>query len=246
MKKNILIVVSMLILMSMLFAACQPAAEVDEPEEVVAADSPGLQMDTAEVAPQFFSEEDYQQSLELMENVPLNPEDPIYLQYLVDDPTSIADYPQYEQKEGPYNICFSNAGVNNPWRVVGWVDMGEQVIQLRNEGRIGSFYHVDAQGNDEKQIADIQDLINTPDKCDLLIVSPNTSEALTPVVEQACEVLPVVVFDRFVQTDCPVVFERPIGGYAFGISLPSAFCPALMFLNSVGVQPARSLRKILS
>jgi len=96
--------------------------------------------------------------------------------------------------------------------------MGEQVMELQEQGLIKNFYHLDAQGSDEKQITDIQDIISTPDKCDLLIVSPNTSEALTPVVEQACEVLPVIVFDRFVFTDCAVVSERPIGGYAFGIS----------------------------
>ena len=230
MKKSILLVFSMVVVLSMLLAACattpeapaapevvQPAP-VEEVEEAAPAASPGLQMESAAVAPQFFSDAEYEQSLQLMDNVPLNPDDPIYLQYLLDNPTSLADYPEYEAKEPPYNICFSNAGVNNPWRVVGWVTMGEQVIQLQEEGLIGNFFHVDAQGNDEKQISDIQDLINTPGKCDLLIVSPNTSEALTPVVEQACEVLPVLVFDRFVFTDCPVIAARPIGGYAFGIS----------------------------
>ena len=81
-----------------------------------------------------------------------------------------------------------------------------------------NFYHLDAQGDDAKQIADIQDIINTPGKCDILIVASNTSEALTPIVEKACEVMPVVQFDRYAQTDCPVVSERTIGGYAFGIS----------------------------
>ena len=231
MKKSILFVFSIVVVLSMLLAACattpeepttpeveEPEVEVEEPEPAPAADSPGLQMDTAVVAPQFFSDEEYELSRQLMENQPLNPEDPIYLQYLLEDPVSLADYPQYEAKEPPYNICFSNAGVNNPWRVVGWVTMGEQVLQLQEEGLIGNFFHVDAQGNDEKQIADIQDLINTPGKCDLLIVSPNTSEALTPVVEQACDVLPVLVFDRFVLTDCAAINARPIGGYAFGIA----------------------------
>lgn len=240
MKKRMLLILSLVIVASMLLAACTTPAEetqapvkeeeakteevvapeVEEEEEVAppAAANPGLQMDSAKVVPQFFSEEEYQTSLELMANEPINPEDPIYLQYLVEDPTSIADYPQYEQKDGPYNICFSNAGVNNPWRVVGYVNLGEQIIELQEQGVVDKFYHVDAQGSDEKQIADIQDLISSEGKCDILIVSPNTSEALTPVVEQACEVLPVVVFDRFVFTDCPVVAERPIGGYAFGIA----------------------------
>jgi len=67
----------------------------------------------------------------------------------------------------------------------------------------------------EKQIADIQDLVASGN-CDVLIVSPNTTLALTPAVEEACKSLPVVVFDRGVQTDCPATFVQPIGGYAFG------------------------------
>ena len=126
--------------------------------------------------------------------------------------------PSSPSKEPPYNLCFSNAGVNNPWRVTGYVTMREQVEQLRAAGLVKNFYHLDAAGDDAKQIADIQDIINTPGKCDLLIVASNTSEALTPIVEKACEVMPVVQFDRYAQTDCPVVSERTIGGYAFGIS----------------------------
>ena len=30
------------------------------------------------------------------------------------------------KKPGPYRICFSNASVDNPWRVVGWLDMQRQ------------------------------------------------------------------------------------------------------------------------
>ncbi len=89
----------------------------------------------------------------------------------------------------------------------------QQEVALHDE--IAEFIHVDAGGKDEKQIADIADLV-AGGKCDVLIVSPNTTAALTPAVEKACEALPVIVFDRGVQTDCPVVFTRPIGGYAFG------------------------------
>lgn len=226
MKKSSFLIVSILIVFSMILAACQtateaPGVDVQEPEAPAAEANPGLALDAAKVAEQFWSEEEYQKSLDLMTKAPLNPEDPIYLQYLVEDPTSIADYPQYAafaEKEPPYNICFSNAGVNNPWRVVGYIDIREQVEELRAEGKVKNFYHLDAQGNDAKQIADIQDIINTPGKCDILIVASNTSEALTPIVEKACEVMPVVQFDRYAQTDCPVVSERTIGGFAFGIS----------------------------
>ena len=80
---------------------------------------------------------------------------------------------------------------------------------------IEEFIHVDAEGSDEKQISDIADLV-AGGNCDVLIVSPNTTAALTPAVEQACEELPVLVFDRGVFTECPVSFVQPIGGYAFG------------------------------
>ena len=239
MKKSIFVVLSILVSLSMLLTACQPApaptaapaqpaateapaqpAATEAPAQPAATEAPaapkneGLKMDAARVATQFYNDKDFAESLELMKAKPINPDQPIYLQSLIDNKVDTAKF----KKDPPYNVCFSNAGVNNPWRVTGYVTMREQVEELRAQGLIKNFIHVDAQGKDEKQIADIQDLISTPGKCDLLIVSPNTSEALTPAVEKACEVLPVVVFDRGVLTDCPTVFEKTIGGYAFGIT----------------------------
>jgi ribose transport system substrate-binding protein len=211
MKKNAYLILSVMMVITMILTSCgKPKAT-----------NPGLAMEQAKVAAQFFTDADYADSLKQMKMAPLNPADPIYLQYLIDNPTDISKFPQYAEfakKQAPYNVCFSNAGVNNPWRVVGYIDMREQVEQLRAEGLVKNFYHLDAQGNDAKQIADIQDIINTPGKCDILIVASNTSEALTPMVEKACAVMPVVQFDRYAQTDCPVVSERTIGGYAFGIT----------------------------
>ncbi len=119
------------------------------------------------------------------------------------------------KKPGPYNVCFSNAGVDNPWRVVGWTDMQAQVEALKAD--IKSFKAADAEGKDDKQISDINSFV-TSGNCDVLIVSPNTTAALTPAVEAACKKLPVVVFDRGVLTDCPVTFVNPIGGYGWGIT----------------------------
>jgi ribose transport system substrate-binding protein len=125
----------------------------------------------------------------------------------------LVDTSEYE-KQGPWNICFSNAAVDNPWRVVGWTTMQAQVEALSDE--IANFEAVDAEASDDKQISDIQSLVRSGD-CDALIVSPNTTETLTPAVEQACESdIPIIVFDRGVNTDCPVTFIHPIGGYAFG------------------------------
>ena len=225
MKKSIFLALALLVGFSVLLSACAPAAPAapaatTAPAAPAAAANPGLQMESAKVAPQFYNDKDYEVNKSLMGAKPINPNDPIYLQYLIDNPTDISKYPQYASFAGkapPYNLCFSNAGVNNPWRVTGYVTMREQVEMLRGAGLVKNFYHLDAAGDDAKQIADIQDIINTPGKCDLLIVASNTSEALTPIVEKACAVMPVIQFDRYAQTDCPVVSERTIGGYAFGI-----------------------------
>lgn len=124
------------------------------------------------------------------------------------------DTAKYKKEGGPHTVCFSNAGVNNPWRVVGWTNMQAEVDLHKD--KIKEFISVDAEGSDDKQIADIDDLIQGG-KCDILIVSPNTTAALTPAVEKACTKMPVIVFDRGVNTTCPVAFIHPVGGYGFGI-----------------------------
>lgn len=174
----------------------------------------GLESDAAEVKAEFFSQEQYDRSLEQLEMQAAGEFDNTigdepWVQIVGDQ--EMVDTSEYAQ-EPPYTFCFSNAGVNNPWRVVGWTTMQAEV-DLHDE--IEEFIHVDAEGSDEKQISDIADLVASGN-CDYLIVSPNTTAALTPAVEQACEELPVVVFDRGVFTDCPVSFVQPIGGYAFG------------------------------
>jgi ribose transport system substrate-binding protein len=156
---------------------------------------------------EFFVQADFERQLRLRDVEPEGPADQPWIQALEPEYVDTSEY----ATEPPYKLCFSNAGVNNPWRVVGWTTMQAEV-ELHPE--IAEFVHVDAEGSDEKQIADIQDLLGQG--CSLLIVAPNTTAALTPAVEQACAQLPVIVFDRGVNTDCPVTFIHPIGGYAFG------------------------------
>ncbi|MBA2667394.1 MAG: substrate-binding domain-containing protein [Trueperaceae bacterium] len=156
----------------------------------------------------FFDADDLQFQLDAMEMEAEGPADQPWIQAIEPEYVDTSEY----ATEGPYTVCFSNAGVNNPWRVVGYTTMQAEV-DLHPE--ITNFIHVDAEGSDNKQISDINGLLASGD-CDVLIVSPNTTAALTPAVEAACEQLPVIVFDRGVNTDCPVTFITPIGGYAFG------------------------------
>ena len=124
---------------------------------------------------------------------------------------SLVDTAKYA-KPPKWHLCFSNAGTGNPWRVTGLTTMKAEV-KLHPE--IGEFTVVDAQSKDDKQISDLADLQTK--NCSALIISPNTTAALTPAVEKACQTgVPVIVFDRGVTTDCPVSFVHPIGGYAFG------------------------------
>jgi ribose transport system substrate-binding protein len=164
---------------------------------------------TASAQGQFDDPEEFARQQEQLTAEPMGPEGRPWEQYLVDEMADTSEH----ATEGPYTVCFSNAGVNNPWRVVGYTNMQAEVA-LHDE--IENFVHVDAEGSDDKQIADINDLL-AGGNCDILIVSPNTTAALTPAVEQACEQLPVIVFDRGVNTDCPVTFIHPVGGYGFGI-----------------------------
>jgi ribose transport system substrate-binding protein len=116
------------------------------------------------------------------------------------------------KKKAPWHLCFSNAGVGNPWRVTGYTTMKAEV-KLHPE--IKDFTVVDAESKDDKQISDLSDLQSK--NCDAVIVSPNTTAALTPAIERLCKTgVPVVVFDRGVTTQCPVTYVHPIGGYAFG------------------------------
>ena len=152
---------------------------------------------------------EFQRQSTLAAAAPQGPEGKPWLQFVDGEMLNTARY----KKPGPYNLCFSNASVSNPWRVVGWNTMKAEVeLQKAN---IRNFEYADAQGKDAKQIADIRSLINSG-KCDALIVSPNTAAALTPVIEEACRKLPVVTFDRAVNTTCPVTAVKSVGGYAWG------------------------------
>jgi ribose transport system substrate-binding protein len=149
------------------------------------------------------------EQMQLMVTKPQGPADQPWLQNVGGQMIDTAKY----KKTGPHNLCFSNASVGNPWRVVGWNTM--QAERDLQKAHIKGFEYADAQGKDEKQISDIRSFINSG-KCDALIVSPNTAAALTPVIEEACKKMPVITFDRSVNTLCPVTAVQSIGGYAWG------------------------------
>ena len=137
--------------------------------------------------------------------------------------------------------------------------MHQQLKVLQDEGVISEMETRDAKDDDNTQIADIDYFINEGN-CDAFVISPNSTAAMTPAVERACETgKPVIVFDRGVQTDCPTTFIHPIGGYAWGIDTANflsreprgratrwsrcASCPASTCWRPAGRRPRRSSRR---
>lgn len=161
---------------------------------------------------EFFVQADYERQLAQRSVTPEGDDAEPWLQAIEPEWIDTAEF----ALDGPGTLCFSNASVSNPWRQTGWITMQQQVEQLKTEGVIADFKVSDAADNDNKQISDIEAFIDGGD-CDALIVSPSTTATLTPAVEAACESgIPVIVFDRGVNTDCMVTFIHPIGGYAYG------------------------------
>ncbi len=190
-------------------ASDKPVTSSAAPETSATAPSNGTAAASPNTGEQskFFVQADYDAQLAMRTQSAEGPADKPWEQAIAPEMVDTAKY----KKDGPYNLCFSNAAVNNPWRQVGWKTMQAEVA-LHKE--IKKFTALDAEGKDDKQISDIAELVGKG--CDALIVSPNTTATLTPAVTGACPEVPVIVFDRGVETDCPVTFINPIGGYAFG------------------------------
>ncbi|MFD1146238.1 substrate-binding domain-containing protein [Saccharothrix hoggarensis] len=158
---------------------------------------------------EFFDQAEYERQLTFRSTTAEGPADKPWEQMLSPE---LVDTAKYAKPGGSHHLCFSNAAVNNPWRQVGFTTMKEEV-KLHPE--ITKFTVLDAEGKDDKQISDIQSFASQG--CSALIVSPNTTATLTPAIEAACATnVPVIVFDRGVNTSCPVTFIHPIGGFAFG------------------------------
>ncbi|MFV2196535.1 substrate-binding domain-containing protein [Nocardiopsis sp. LOL_012] len=164
--------------------------------------------------PDWFDQAEFDAQLAQRDIEPEGPADQPWLQAIDPEWTDTSGFAIDAPEDA--TVCFSNASVSNPWRVTGFITMEQQVEALQAEGRIGEFRVSDAADDDNQQISDIQAFVDSGD-CDTIIISPSTTATLTPAVETACESgVPVIVFDRGVNTDCMATFIHPIGGYAYG------------------------------
>ncbi|MGW9168857.1 substrate-binding domain-containing protein [Agromyces sp. NPDC055658] len=166
-----------------------------------------------EEAVEWFDQELFDKQDAERDVVPEGPEGQPWLQYINAEMVDTSEF----ASDGAKKACFANASISNPWRQTGWITMNQQLKVLQDAGVISEMETRDAQDSDDTQIADIDYFINEGN-CDIFLISPNSTAAMTPAVERACDTgKPVVVFDRGVQTDCPVTFIHPIGGFAWGI-----------------------------
>lgn len=113
----------------------------------------------------------------------------------------VVDTTEYK-KDAPFVIGFSNAGVADGWLVT--FKHGVEWAAANNRDRIEKFLITDANWDADKQIRDIQDLLNQD--IDLLLVNPVTLEALDPVLRRTMNSgVPVVSVVRRVKSDSAFV-----------------------------------------
>jgi ribose transport system substrate-binding protein len=117
-------------------------------------------------------------------------------------PLEYTDTTQYK-KDPPYVIGFSNASVDNTWRLAQLHAV--QAAAARHKDVIEKLIITDANNNPSKQVSDIEDLLTRG--VDILLVSASKSDALDPIVTRAMnQGVPVIMVDRRVTSDNFVSF----------------------------------------
>ena len=121
------------------------------------------------------------------------------------------------RKPEVFTIGVSQCSVD-AWREAANNEIGQEALFYNNLNLVFKSVRDDSQ----QQVADIEQFIE--DGVDLLIISPNESSALSPVVEKAYDAgIPVVLYDRKVDSDKYTAFiggdNRQIGSIAGSYTL---------------------------
>lgn len=101
--------------------------------------------------------------------------------------------PVASQDQVKFVIGVSQANLIEPWRVI----MNDEIQEEGLKHKDVRIVVTDAVQNSDKQIRDVEELLQQG--VDLLIISPNDSAALTPIVAKAYKKIPVIVLDRGVE-----------------------------------------------
>lgn len=110
---------------------------------------------------------------------------------------SIIDTSKYK-KDPPYTVAWASQGPTNSWAVI----YDEQVrysLSSKYKDIVGKFLYADGNGNADKQVSDIEDLI--AQKPDVLVVTP-LGQAIKGGIEKAMDQgIPVILCTGEVKTD---------------------------------------------
>ncbi len=117
-------------------------------------------------------------------------------------PLQYADTSKYK-KAPPYVIGFSNAAIDNTWRLAELQSI--EAAAAKHKDVIKKLIITDANNSASKQVSDVEDLLQRG--VDILLISPSKAEALDPVVTRAMKSgVPVIMVDRRVSSDNFVSF----------------------------------------
>jgi ribose transport system substrate-binding protein len=114
------------------------------------------------------------------------------------------------EKSGQIVVGFSQGTMNHPWRIA--MVEGNKKYAEEHYPEV-KLIITDGQNQSSKQVADMEDLITQKPK--VILISPLTADALTPVVKKAMDAgIPVITLDRKVNTEVTAHIgaeNRPIG-----------------------------------
>lgn len=94
-----------------------------------------------------------------------------------------------------YLVGVSHANLAEPWRVI----MDEEIKKEAENYPDLRVIYTDAAQSSEKQINDVKQLLGQG--VDLLVISPNDVEDLTPIIEEAHASIPVIVLNKVIESD---------------------------------------------
>ena len=114
-----------------------------------------------------------------------------------------------EKREKEYVIGFSQCMTDDVWRQAMEIEMN---IEASNYDNLTILLR-DAKENNKLQVEQIQELINK--KVDVLVISPNESDFITPIAEKAYkEGIPTIIVDRKINSE---EYTSYIGGNSYEI-----------------------------
>lgn len=114
-----------------------------------------------------------------------------------------------DDTEKKYTIGFSQCMMDDVWRQAMMVEMNIEVLNYENINIIV----LDAEEDNQKQINQIRELMNR--KVDVLIISPNEPNSITPVAVEAYRAgIPTIIADRKINSD---EYTAYVGGDSYQI-----------------------------